>query len=441
MSFESNRKNYHDQKQPSLPHTQEAQARLEDFLTTNTQEPKDSDEKTYEQGSRRNNINDLIWQLHHALSENIPSSDFFSLFNKINGEIADLPKSPEKKQSLKFLRELTSLLKEKKDVPKKRQATKQTPIVTYRERGTTPKPFLKEIKTTAQSEPIPEREEGRLFSAIWEKIQQTQQASRLDTAQFDDLISPDEINDDKSRLEQFGFQDKNKVYATAFETYIFDMINNQDWLGPEVQALPSSEFDDQKNGVDILLEINTPLAEEPLHICIDLTFGQTTLEKKIKRILKSLKDGNLGNVKYFHSPQTETREINKEHILHVVAGTQKTQLFELLKDWQTNTAGANQKEFKILLLDQIMLQIIKQRDFLLKAPEAISSLDPSTRLKMLTILGEFSRQFAQIQNNINNKNGINIQDLPELRATNILTRQLHELFDIPLEDTNIQLAV
>jgi hypothetical protein len=95
-----------------------------------------------------------------------------------------------------------------------------------------------------------------------------------------------------------------KKKVDIFEGVVADQIDGGKWLGSNVEAIATHEYDDVLRGVDTVLEI-TPEEKDEFKQYLGLGFDlvvhkdEKRLEKKLQRFIsEDVKEEKLGNLKY-----------------------------------------------------------------------------------------------------------------------------------------------
>jgi len=145
--------------------------------------------------------------------------------------------------------------------------------------------------------------------------------------------------------------------ATIFEAVIHDNADMSEWFGPGAEAIKPSRFDDIKNGVDTIVEIQEDdRSATHFGLAIDATFSQD-MDKKFARIRKEIDQGELAKVKYFQSEHLGIRgELSK--LPRVVVGADAKTIKELNELWlegKKRDLGKHPVQFQIL--EEIVLQL------------------------------------------------------------------------------------
>lgn len=159
--------------------------------------------------------------------------------------------------------------------------------------------------------------------------------------------------------------------ASAFEYIICERINASEWLGKNIKAQLTSEYDDLVNGVDLYIE-DTDQSEDsrkPVGLSVDVTFGKS--EKQIREKFEIIKNrllnrGSLAKLKYYKpirsastNPNNETIELPK-----VIVGVNRDEVYTILKNYDK---GVDPKtadpKVGLIMLRQIELQLETFEEF------------------------------------------------------------------------------
>lgn len=97
-------------------------------------------------------------------------------------------------------------------------------------------------------------------------------------------------------------QKEQKKFAKILEAMLNELIELYDWLGPDAATITTSDFDDIKNGVDLVAEFQDKKEKSASHLAlaVDVTFARD-IGKKIDRIKREIENGELSRIKYFAS--------------------------------------------------------------------------------------------------------------------------------------------
>ncbi|MFM2423622.1 MAG: hypothetical protein RLZZ70_7 [Candidatus Parcubacteria bacterium] len=114
----------------------------------------------------------------------------------------------------------------------------------------------------------------------------------------------------ESHPSQMDIEDTKKI-SEVLEYLIFSGINNANWI-PFTQAIKTSDYDDYKHKIDLVLEFVSKATTGHIGLGIDVTFSND-IDKKLKTIKDEIdnydgKNNQLGKVKYYHSKQSGKQE-------------------------------------------------------------------------------------------------------------------------------------
>jgi hypothetical protein len=174
---------------------------------------------------------------------------------------------------------------------------------------------------------------------------------------FEDEVKADkkyveEMKEKFDRLNSPEQKELNKL-AVIFEAIVIDQSEMSEWFGPDGFSVPTSEFDDFKNGADGVIEFE----ENYLALGIDVTFS-VEMEDKFRRIKKEIEAGKLTEIKYFvseHTPPTKLPGIPR-----VVIGADAKTVKELSDLWLEG-------DKKKLATHPIQFQILEEIVYQLKS--------------------------------------------------------------------------
>jgi len=189
--------------------------------------------------------------------------------------------------------------------------------------------------------------------------------------------------------------EKRKKISEAVEVIVCEGAENREWFGADAHSVRTSEYDDIKNGVDLVIEFENE-DEQPEHLALSIditTTGDTAiLERKMKRCRERIKDHRDENrcqrVKYFQSPKTDYKG-PLIGIAPVVVGLSGENAFELLelraqsirlggnkaisaehkKQIRENEEKLNEHPVQVIFLQQILWQLEKYLNLLDKKDE------------------------------------------------------------------------
>ncbi len=172
---------------------------------------------------------------------------------------------------------------------------------------------------------------------------------------------------------------KSKRVSEVLEAIIYLHTELSNWLGPNAETIRTSEYDDIKNGVDLIAEFNTEDSTRHLALGVDVTFSTFYLETKINRIKNEIEADELAQVKYFesHGFKGSLRQLPR-----VVIGVEADKVIELAGLWMRNkNAELGRHPAKNIILVEIVEQLKIFRDYAEKLGKtnALKSYDQTIR--------------------------------------------------------------
>lgn len=119
--------------------------------------------------------------------------------------------------------------------------------------------------------------------------------------------------EEKFRQEETETEFEQRKLATILEAIVYEQGEQSNWFGSDGGTVKTSKYDDDINGVDIVVEsiFNHDNAEvDHLGLAIDATSAKRSevIEKKIDHIKKAIERGELSQVKYFHSENSGLKQ-------------------------------------------------------------------------------------------------------------------------------------
>ncbi|MGB9681210.1 MAG: hypothetical protein ACPLXL_01555 [Minisyncoccia bacterium] len=135
-----------------------------------------------------------------------------------------------------------------------------------------------------------------------EKIQSEWNKLKPKMKDFSDIYPVEEITADSNALEKIkeDFELKTEMGIVG-EGVAMEGIYELEWVAPDIEVLPTSEYDDIKNGIDFVLRLYDKKAK-PLYLGIDVTTSELAIKEKRQNILNFLRRGQLAHLKYFADP-------------------------------------------------------------------------------------------------------------------------------------------
>jgi hypothetical protein len=194
-----------------------------------------------------------------------------------------------------------------------------------------------------------------LINKLSERAEEKIFTSRPNLDDFSALYSEKEILEDKERVsflkDKFNemitpSQERTNKVGAVFEAIVIDEAESSEWLGSGAILYPASQYDDFMNGVDAVAEFKKEENESDfLALAMDVTFSSDieNIEKKINRVLKSVKDGVLTSLKYFVD---ENGNQSKMEVPRVVIGAEAAMVGELMQLWNMKNSAIEENRKK-----------------------------------------------------------------------------------------------
>lgn len=191
-----------------------------------------------------------------------------------------------------------------------------------------------------------------------------------DEMDFDDVYPKADILKDLHQVGTyegiFDLDDTERAKANAelaslFEAFILDQIYSNNWLGSGMDPVLCSRYDDITNHVDLVINKKSedPSIMNDLVLGVDITYANNpeVIAKKMNRIKKEIREGEVTKLKYFQDHyNTKYQEIK---IPKVVVGISEEEVNRLLRLWVSEN-NKNEKLQKDETANKILIQIIEQ---------------------------------------------------------------------------------
>lgn len=123
-----------------------------------------------------------------------------------------------------------------------------------------------------------------------------------DPVNFTDVYPESEIIADLKELSRrkASIQTEMHERAALTEAFLYELIDKHGILGRNIEALPTCEFDDLVNAIDMVLEITR--GDKPSLLGVDVTVADDKIIKAKKAAINNaLRNEQLTEVKYFQS--------------------------------------------------------------------------------------------------------------------------------------------
>lgn len=193
-------------------------------------------------------------------------------------------------------------------------------------------------------------EENRFLIPALEKIEREKnRLNEIDMDKFREMytdkfvdIDLEYIKDKEEEFEEEASPSKKEAENRGKIMEALTILNLPLWMGENVTARKASRFDDIRNKIDAVVEIDQETSREVMALAIDVThvsgFERSAdrvgknLEKKLRSIKKEIDNGRLGTIKYFESGDG-TFQGKLSQIPRVVVGIDTKTLREVVEIW------------------------------------------------------------------------------------------------------------
>ena len=182
--------------------------------------------------------------------------------------------------------------------------------------------------------------EQKVFDFLVPKYQK----SAIKIEDFSDLYGDDVITNDLMYVAQVQANIEKRPYtkrALILEALLNEQIELSDWFGPEAHTITPSDFDDFRNGVDIVIEFEEDGGFKQLALGVDVASSANHLTDKLAQIKKRILNGRLTVMKYFKSERSNIRK-ELRGIPNLVIGASG----EVIRDLSDLWLAANSSKFR-----------------------------------------------------------------------------------------------
>lgn len=220
--------------------------------------------------------------------------------------------------------------------------------------------------------------------------------------------------------QRFGAEDtpeqkEQKKFAKILEALLNELIELYDWLGPDATTITTSDFDDIKNGVDMVAEFQDKEEKSASHLAlaVDVTFA-SDIGKKIDRIKRGIENGELSRIKYFAS-EFLLRRGELTDIPRVIIGADVDTIKNLGALWLAEDKKAlAMHEMQKVVLEEMQMQL--------------ESFAQYARAKNQDGVAEiYENTLRVIQDILQNKKDVFIDALREDRVFGAIRREMNTL--------------
>ncbi|OGZ15014.1 MAG: hypothetical protein A3J08_01550 [Candidatus Lloydbacteria bacterium RIFCSPLOWO2_02_FULL_51_11] len=224
-----------------------------------------------------------------------------------------------------------------------------------------------------------------------------------------------------SRMEQVFNEESTpeqkelKKFAKILEAMLNELIELYDWLGPDATTITTSDFDDIKNGVDIIAEFQDEEEKSASHLAlaVDVTFARDVSDK-FERIKREIERGELTRVKYFKSGFLEQMDTLTD-VPRVIIGADVDSIKSLGKLW----LAKDKKALAVHEMQKVVLEEIRGQ------LEVFAKYAHAQRQESVAKI--YEKTLHIIQDILQDKHDIPIKALREDRVFGAITREVSRL--------------
>lgn len=137
----------------------------------------------------------------------------------------------------------------------------------------------------------------------------------------------DRVTNLKSEVEENSSLSKeHREHGEYLEALFYNKIGGEHGWIPNSLVWKTSKYDDYVNGIDFIVETQN----REFTLAADITFSHTqSLEKKLSRIQEKIQKGELPEITFYQSTNTEQKAI----LPHVILAVEKDKIVGALKMW------------------------------------------------------------------------------------------------------------
>ncbi len=211
-----------------------------------------------------------------------------------------------------------------------------------------------------------QQKEQRLSLGL-SKADQVMEEKKLELESFADSVSTQKLQRDRAYVDRlhavFTSKElkKEAKYGKVLEALILDLGELASWLGENTDIARTTEYDDWRNKVDVLLRFKrVEGGEDFLGMAVDATVSYL-LRDKFDRIVQEIEPGHMGEVHYVKKDWKKGR---LDNLPRVVVGVDPERVDELMQLWlQDDYEALAASPVKKLLLTQIASQLQLYHDY------------------------------------------------------------------------------
>lgn len=233
------------------------------------------------------------------------------------------------------------------------------------------------------------------------------------------MYDPEEMKRDTAEVNrlkrEFG-EEPSKNYSEVLEAIICEHGELSNWFGENSRVIKTSDFDDIKNGVDMVVEFDQgEEGFENLALAVDVTFGKTGISKKLEGIKSSIDNERLTKVKYFKS-ERQPATGKQLKIPKIVIGIDKEHLTEVGLLWMNR----RNKDLASHPIQAVILQEAREQ---LEMFRRYAESQGKTEIAKL-----YAKDLSIIEKIIDEKKDISVGTLSNDKVFGGISERLREIF-------------
>lgn len=192
---------------------------------------------------------------------------------------------------------------------------------------------------------------------------------RLGYDDFKDIYSPEEIRNDKNKVEKSKLgKNEATIRGELFEGILIEQAELSNWFGQDSRLIALTEYDDRFSATDFVIEIKNKDGEI-IRILVDATtsVNREIIKEKLEKSM-DLKEKKLADIKYFKSEMEDYRGKLRD-MPRVVIGIDPYSLEDLCIDVYEKKNQQDKNPVQFIILNEMFQQfnllynVCKNNDF------------------------------------------------------------------------------
>jgi hypothetical protein len=177
-----------------------------------------------------------------------------------------------------------------------------------------------------------------------------------------DLAYADRVEKDFESSKSEHGRNSKKIGET-FEAMMLMQSEMANWLG-NATTMKTARYDDYKNKIDMISEWHSPESgSQILSLAVDVTFGASTIAKKMYSIKEEIDRGELGLIRYFKDSRGDFMG-TRRNVPRTVVGISQPVVEELAGLWVNNeNRKLGDHPVQRVITGQIYSQLLAMRNY------------------------------------------------------------------------------